>query len=787
MDKNNSVAIGAVTQAIARKIQSLRPEQRPPTVDYLWWIVHAGRGFGKLLELSTPIPTPKGFVKIGDINVGDTVFDEKGVPCKVTNVFDDLPEKSFRITFRDGTVLYAGGEHQWVTWTHLERKCFLRHNCKETMPEDWVNWRSVNKNAFGEYTGPRIRTTEQIFDTMTQGIRGDLNHCIPTCFPVEMEEQVLPLPPYVFGYWLGNGDRKQPVVTCHGDDTDFVAKKFAEKGYNAVSVIKDKRSNCHRFRFANKASLDFCVDKSIPEKYLWASIRQRTDLLHGLMDSDGYNAGKYVEFCSKDKHISEAVFHLAASLGQKPVIKESDATLYGKLCGKRYRVTWVPTIQVFSSPRKVAKTLYGQNQQFKHQHRMITSIEPAPIVPMRCLTVDSPNHMYLVGETFIPTHNTHTGSTWTLSNAIRYPGTLWLVGAPTYNDVKNICVEGESGLLGVLGDSIDYCDYKPSQNQLLLPNKSMIRWSGAEKPDRFRGSNLAGAWLDEAATMYKFHELEATLIPSIRKKPGRILVTTTPQPNPWIIEMMTTTDPLYVRTSGSILDNRANLDEFMVKHLIEKYEGTSLGRQELYGELVFSAEGALWSHEDFVYQPLPNSWSGAVVAVDPAMSSHQNSDETGIVVAVCDGKNIFIVEDLSGRHHSTEYPKIVARAAERYGAYVFVEDNQGGDFVLNPIRQENPNLIVKGGKARFDKGARAAEPRRLYELGKVKHCSKFTVLEQQMCSWVPKQKKSFSPDRVDALVWAVSELQWMVEGSTQMVFSSPASVEGRRRLFDRFR
>src|SRR5712664_709882 len=223
---------------------------------YKTWILMTGRGFGKDSCRNSSIPTPGGWVKLGDIQVGDLVFDEAGKPVEVEAVYDRIPEACYRLTFSDGAVLDVSDEHLWTTWTHAERKAFLRSPYEDVsrFPENWPGWRlkrikgpnsfprkvveealrlresgvsarkiseklGVSRNALrphlqaGRYVereaviypdspGPQVRTTQEIVDTLTFGQRGDTNHCIPVCGALQLPEACLPVDPYALGYWL---------------------------------------------------------------------------------------------------------------------------------------------------------------------------------------------------------------------------------------------------------------------------------------------------------------------------------------------------------------------------------------------------------------------------------------------------------------------------------------------------------------------------------------------------------------------------------------------------------
>jgi hypothetical protein len=368
-----------------------------------------GRGGGKLLCENTYIPTPSGWSVLKDVKVGDTVFDEHGFPCKVTHIFDGMPDKAYRLRFSDGTHIDACGDHQWVTWTHAQKKSWHRYG--KGLPGDWANAQPL--------------TTQQIVDTLHFGKRNDLNHCIPTTGAIQMPDIDLPIDPYLLGVWLGDGTASNGTITTMDHEVleAFVEKGFeprelrpcnGPKGLASLYVIgpvaphKGTPKGNRRSRWTKLlASQNLICNKHVPPLYLRASSAQRLALLQGLMDTDGHATcdKKRVEFCNTNKLLVDAVTELARSLGEKPVVKSGRATLYGKDCGAKWRVTWRAKTPCFRIKRKLDRIQGWCSQQSRHAHRMIVSAEMIEPKPMRCLMVDSPNHMYLAGEGMIPTHN----------------------------------------------------------------------------------------------------------------------------------------------------------------------------------------------------------------------------------------------------------------------------------------------------------------------------------------------------------------------------------------------
>jgi phage terminase large subunit-like protein len=280
-------------------------------------------------------------------------------------------------------------------------------------------------------------------------------------------------------------------------------------------------------------------------------------------------------------------------------------------------------------------------------------------------------------------------------------------------------------------------------------------------------------WADELAAWDKMQESWDMLMFGLRlgQKP-QACITTTPKPVPLIIDLLK--DPRTAVTRGTTYDNRENLAPEFFESIILKYEGTRLGRQELDAEVLLDHPGALWklgNIEALRIREIPDELTRIVVGVDPAVTANKDSDETGIVVAgigpcCCKGHQElhgFVLADGSGIHTPAAWAKEVVALYRRWSAdRVIGEANNGGDLVEANVRTEDKNISYKAVHASRGKAARAEPISALYEQGKIHHVGCFPRLEDQMTTWDPMQKGQKSPDRLDALVWACSEL--MISG-----------------------
>ena len=370
---------------------------------------------------------------------------------------------------------------------------------------------------------------------------------------------------------------------------------------------------------------------------------------------------------------------------------------------------------------------------------------------------------------------TRTGGEWLAEQVISNPyapdgtPTQWAIIAPTFGDAKNICVEGPSGFLKALqhrglNNDNEYI-YNKSSHKILFKDGQIVHTFGADSPDAGRGLNLSGAWLDELAMwQYPYETWTEGLAPALRigKRP-RVVVTTTPKPIKLLRDWTSRNDNSVYVTRGSTFDNEKNLSATALIELRNRYEGTRTGRQELYGELLDNVEGALWTRdwiENSRIRPdqVPPLYR-IVVAIDPAVTSGEDSDETGIITAgVATNGHFYILADDTLRATPNEWGKRAVDAFRKHKAdRIVAETNNGGDMVVMVLQQVDRNIPVTKVHATRGKQVRAEPISALYEQFRVHHVGAFPQLEDQMVMWTPDSKES--PDRLDALVWALTELK----------------------------
>jgi phage terminase large subunit-like protein len=740
-----------------------RPEQvAPEGIDWSVWLVMAGRGFGKTrlaaewvremakytndgqrrfalvartaadvrdvivegeaLALNTKIATPTGFVAMADVKVGDTVIGGDGNPCKVTQVFPVLNNRPCYKLDISGTEVIADANHKWLTSTHVER------NYEQRMPNT--------------YQG--VRTTEELYNTQkTLNGYSVSNHGVRIAAVVGKDAS-LPVGPYTLGVWLGDGTAKSATITSHTDDQPEVRFRIESEGFTTTD-----NKTIYTFGVTdglNRAlkSNNLIKNKHIPELYFHSSIDQRMSLLQGLIDSDGSVSKRgQIEFDNTNKTLINDVARLVSTLGIKHggvkirlgsrQFTASNGKTY--TASEAYRITFTTSLPVASLTRKAGRLKKYRSEE---KWRYVKSITPTESRPVRCITVDSPDHTFLITESYIKTHN--------------------------------------SGIINISPPS-ERPHYEPSKRRLTWPNGNTASLFTADEPDGLRGPQFTHAWGDEiaawrqtpdAAGMTAFDNLRVGT--RLGANP-QMVVTTTPKRVPILYKLIEESKNTKVSSSkviitkGSTLDNAGNLSGAYLDTITGVYEGTQLAQQELYGEMLDDIEGALWTIEliDKARELLlPPSAPLRCIGVDPSVAENPR-DECGIVVCASTAdrdlykRQAWVMEDASIHGSPEVWANKVVEMARKWGCPVVAEVNQGGALVRNAINAIDPNVKVLEVHSKYGKALRAEPVVLAYEQSRVHHVNYLPDLESQMFSWIPGETRG-SPDRVDALVHALTAL-----------------------------
>jgi phage terminase large subunit-like protein len=368
---------------------------------------------------------------------------------------------------------------------------------------------------------------------------------------------------------------------------------------------------------------------------------------------------------------------------------------------------------------------------------------------------------------------TRAGAEWLAEQARTHTNSAWGLIAPTWSDVRKCVRDPEAGLLDCLGADLGV--HNITTGTVTLKNGSIIHCVSADQPDRLRGYNLWGAWVDELSS-WRNPEAWSTMVPALRVgSHPRIAATTTPKAVALIRDLVGRHDGSVVIVRGSTWDNADNLAPSALAELRTRYEGTRIGRQELEGELLEDVPGALWTLELFEDREIKGadgqverSLAGRaeitpelrrlVVGVDPTGADTGNQDECGIVVA---GKGVdghgYVLADRTCTASPAEWARRAVAAYREFGAdKIVAEGNFGAQMVVDTIKTADKSVPVEIVTASRSKRQRAEPVAALYEQGRIHHVGQLAKLEDELISWTPES--GWSPGRMDALVWAISWL-----------------------------
>ena len=387
-------------------------------------IVAARPAMGKALSLDTPLATPTGWTTMGEVEVGDELYDATGQPTRVVAATDVMVDRPcFEVTFSDGSVIVADAEHQWLTETRAARK------------SRWAAEKQYNRARLQRIV-PSVVTTAEISETVRVGTEHRANHAVANASAIAGHDGDLPIDPYVLGAWLGDGHSAGGRITC---ETPEIPMRIEGRGYVVTALggmlysIRTERTpaavpgtcpDCggsmhgsylcaacqasHGSFTALLRGLGVLGDKHVPSAYLRASEQARRDLLAGLLDTDGtvVRGVGSVQFAVTNERLADDVQELVVSLGyrcgrtSKRVAGRSEAS---STC---HILNFSTVDDVFALERKAL--LHKEERPsstVRIGRRYITSVVPVPSVPVRCVQVDNPDHLYLAGRSMIPTHN----------------------------------------------------------------------------------------------------------------------------------------------------------------------------------------------------------------------------------------------------------------------------------------------------------------------------------------------------------------------------------------------
>lgn len=629
-------------------------------------IVRLPRQMGKALDIETPILTPNGFVKLKNIVVGDLVYGPNGTTTRVTFITDVMHNRPcYDVVFSNGDILKADAEHLW-----------------NVDSSDW----SSTKTLTTEEMIPYLSHTNKPFIQFTS--------------PVEFSEKMLPIDPYELGVWIGDGNSGDARITCHKDDFPDYTSRIRFNDH----VGADKRNNnvispTISGLYPKLRQHGLLNNKHIPDIYLRSSIQQRVDLLCGLMDTDGSvtNKNGSCQFYQKRKHIIHSVRVLLSSLGVKSTLKEK------KIRGEVYYiVTFMPQFKVFKLHRKLIKQREGMHP--KNTRLYIRSITPVPSVPVRCLQVDNNDHLFLAGETLIPTHNTTTTAGFFLWYVLFHDNKVCAImanKAPTAQEILGrVKLMYENLPLWIQQGIIEW-----NKRSITLENGSRIL-AAATSSSAIRGYSLSLVFLDEFAHVPNniAEEFFTSIYPTISSgKHTKILIASTPNGMNHYYKFWTEAEnkandfvPVFYKW-----DRMPGRDEVWLKEQ-ERALGGMKFRQEVLCEFMGSSDtliaGAalaamamklpIAEEEGWKVYEHPQENHTYIISVDPARGLDRDASAFWVVdISVMPYRGVAVYH--SATVSPIILPNIIYNAANRYNkAFVLVEINDNGQQVVDMLHHD---------------------------------------------------------------------------------------------------
>ena len=387
----------------------VEPMDTLQSLDFTGMIFAGPAQCAKALALDTPVPTPSGWTTMGAIRAGDWVLGSTGKPVRVLLAQPvQLGHQCFEVRFDDGTTIIADAGHRWAVEDRFSE------NAKVLTTADMVRMGTVFREKRCRF---RVRNS----------------------LPLDLQDSDLQIDPYVMGLWLGDGSRSSGQIAVGDEDFNETVLALESRGYSVVVYEDPAKVRCRSLRVKRgEKTFHHQLDrmgllktrKFIPVEYLRGSEHQRRELLRGLMDSDGSVAAKNaVVFCQKDRQLVEQVAELVRSFGYKPRMGRFIARCNGKDHGEAFRIQWTSYCgsDIFSLPRKIAKCGFTKSRKGQTETRGIVAIVPVPSVPVRCIGVDAPDHLFLAGKGMIPTHNTEMVLNWLTYSAVCDPADMMIV------------------------------------------------------------------------------------------------------------------------------------------------------------------------------------------------------------------------------------------------------------------------------------------------------------------------------------------------------------------------
>jgi len=391
----------------------VEPMDELTSTDFTGLVFAGSAQSGKPLDVATPILTPAGWTTMGDLRVGDYVFDHHGQPTRVIYATDVMRgHECFDVIFDDGSVIRADAEHRWAVLPVMsaEPDVLVERTTRQMLSEGW--------GSSGKYRRSR--------------------YAVPLAAPIEFPEADLPVAPYLLGLWLAEGRVGTSSLVLNIGDADEIMSRVGDEECTYYPRKGNSAGTVDRVNFTGLIhglrALGCDTEKHVPEVYLRASIEQRRDLVRGLFDGDATSGHRgVIEFSTSVPRLAETVFDLLIGLGHKVSTTSRIPKCRGKAGKRNWRLTFTPVnaADVFSLKRQIetrrAQLASGKVRERHITSRFIRDIVPVESVPVRCIHVESGDHLFLAGRNLVPTHNTDMFLNYLLYSALVDPADLMLI------------------------------------------------------------------------------------------------------------------------------------------------------------------------------------------------------------------------------------------------------------------------------------------------------------------------------------------------------------------------
>lgn len=778
--------------------------------------------------METKVLTPKGFRLIGDVQVGDQVCNPDGTTSRIIRITDNGPKQFYRVTLADGSTVEADEEHLWaisIAGARKRRKQEPPVIPSGLRPEDEWNLR-VQTRCTIVNTVELMRLVARADKEKAQGLRPHYVQ-IPLANPLTMtapKGRWERFSPYILGALVGDGGLSQKTIMIVSEDQGIIDRITAELPENMMLAIRPERAEttARSYGFTRRKGaggdtandllrrdrLDghHSWDKFIPDRIKFGTVEDRFAFVQGLMDTDGYMDDRgHVEYSTVSAQLANDMRDVLHSLGYRATLTTKTPTFTHLGVKKEGRLAYLLYIQgrhmdrLFHLPRKKERVTSFNGGDVEPWHRVV-SVVPTEIDNSRCITVDNLNHLYVTDD-YIVTHNSMFLRCYGVTFALEHRGAHIAIIRRALPMLKQTHGLHLPALIG------DRAVENKTESTWTFPNGSVIRFVSLWNPgdeQAYKSAEFDLLLFDEvtelAAAQYTFM---LTRLRSAHGHRAHAIATANPEGRgfKWVKRRWVTPSPSDLAPGqapprpGEVWEPPLVIDGEIVDHQparsylpavvtdnpalmksnpdyvrqLKSLPDSRLRRALLDGDwdAMDQVPGALWSQtsiDEHRVSRVPDLVR-IVIGVDPSGSSHDGSDEAGVVaVGKGDDGHLYVLRDASGVIAPDAWAGRVVHAYHDLGAdKVVAEGNFGGAMVTSTLKHADASMPVKTVTASRGKAVRAEPIAFLATEGRIHHVGDFEDLESELTTWTPGG--GWSPGRLDAMVWACTDLMGLGSGT----------------------